>query len=234
MTPQIFKECLDKIPGRVKIDFAGFCEPFLNPDCIEMYSYAYSKGHVIKIFTTLTGMKPSDVKLLERKQPKKILVHLPSSTGNEKIKIDESYLQVLDMLLRSKINMEYHSDGNEVHPEIQKLVNKEVRVCRTINRAGNLETVSGLKTGRIKGRMACSRGLKINVLLPNGDVVLCCNDFGMKHVLGNLLVSDYKHLFSGEEILRVRRGLKDDTMDILCRYCEKFGRKVILGMRFKP
>ena len=33
-----------------------------------------------------------------------------------------------------------------------------------------------------------------HVLLPDGTVILCCMDYGMKHVLGNLLEMDYKDL----------------------------------------
>jgi len=48
----------------------------------------------------------------------------------------------------------------------------------------------------------------------------------MKHVIGNLLRSDYKSLFRSNEFLRVREGLKTDNSDILCRTCssaEPFG-----------
>jgi len=40
----------------------------------------------------------------------------------------------------------------------------------------------------------------------------------MKHVLGNLLSSDYDSLFSGEEFLKITEGLKNSFSDILCRY----------------
>ncbi|MER9007171.1 SPASM domain-containing protein [Mesorhizobium sp. M0862] len=36
-----------------------------------------------------------------------------------------------------------------------------------------------------------------NVLLPNGDVTLCCTDFERRHVLGNLLRDEYADLFEG-------------------------------------
>ena len=45
-------------------------------------------------------------------------------------------------------------------------------------------------------------------------------DFKLKHVLGNLLDSDYTSLFQGEGFSKVKNGLKDDKKDILCRYCE--------------
>lgn len=66
--------------------------------------------------------------------------------------------------------------------------------------------------------IGCAR-LHHNILLPNGDVVLCCTDFGMRHVLGNLLSQDYPSLFQSGEFLKVKRGQKDETLDILCRCC---------------
>jgi hypothetical protein len=64
-----------------------------------------------------------------------------------------------------------------------------------------------------------------NILLPNGDVALCCCDWGLKHVLGNLFVSDYDDLIKSQEFLRLLKGLEDSSLDILCRYCERVNKK---------
>lgn len=62
--------------------------------------------------------------------------------------------------------------------------------------------------------------LNHNVLLPDGTVVLCCNDFGMKHVLGNLLKEDYDSIISSEQMRLVKRGMNlDESLSILCRKC---------------
>ena len=60
-----------------------------------------------------------------------------------------------------------------------------------------------------------------NVLLPNGDVCLCCMDYGMDHVLGNLLHQDYDSLFTGEKFLEVKEKMKAQDSDIMCRVCTK-------------
>jgi hypothetical protein len=70
------------------------------------------------------------------------------------------------------------------------------------------------------GVINCNNALNLNALLPNGDVVLCCVDFSMQHVLGNLLVSDFESLFIGGEFLKVKEGLKAASLNTLCRYCE--------------
>jgi hypothetical protein len=47
-------------------------------------------------------------------------------------------------------------------------------------------------------------------------------DYGLQHVLGNLLTSDYEDLFLSKEFLKIKSGQKDDALDILCRHCDGF------------
>jgi len=59
------------------------------------------------------------------------------------------------------------------------------------SRAGNLYEEK--RKDNING---CSRGdnFDTNVMLPNGDVVLCCQDYGLKHILGNLFKIRFEDL----------------------------------------
>jgi hypothetical protein len=95
----------------------------------------------------------------------------------------------------------------------------------TMNRANNLVTDFFTPSIRAKGNIHCHRK-RSNVLLPNGDVVLCCNDYGMQHVLGNLLTDTYESLFRGKEFRKVVAGMKDDKSEILCRYCSERCMKI--------
>ena len=60
-----FKLSLDKIPKEVRITFAGFTEPWLNPKCTDMVLYAHEKGHPISIFTTGIGMTLDDLEKIK-------------------------------------------------------------------------------------------------------------------------------------------------------------------------
>ena len=40
----------------------------------------------------------------------------------------------------------------------------------------------------------CVEHLYHNVLLPNGDVSLCCMDYGLDHVIGNLNTQSYEQV----------------------------------------
>lgn len=231
MTFDVFKKCLEKIPKDVTIDFGGMCEPWLNPKTTEMISHAHEKGHIIGIFTTLVGMKLHDIDLLEsinrERNLESFTIHLPSMGNNEKIEINESYLNLLEKLLKTNMRKCFKFQGAHLHPKL-KLFTKDmgtiVLQSQPHTRALNVSISAKRPPKKRRYRMDCKNNLKHNVLLPNGDVVLCCMDYGMKHILGNLLSSDYNSLFLSKEFLLVKEGLKNDSLDILCRYCEEFAR----------
>ena len=85
------------------------------------------------------------------------------------------------------------------------------------------------KFGRRKPRNATaikeSRPMIAEILATgddNGDVILCCMDYSQEYILGNLLTSDYNSLFRGKVYADVKKGLRDKSSDIICRYCERY------------
>ena len=57
-------------------------------------------------------------------------------------------------------------------------------------------------------------------MLPDGRVLLCCMDYGMKHVLGNLTEQSYEEIMNGKEIDKIKAAINgDESIDILCRGC---------------
>jgi radical SAM protein with 4Fe4S-binding SPASM domain len=188
-----------------------------------MVLHAHSQGHKIRVFTTLVGMRPKDVRRLGAVPFDVFTVHLASEPGLQNISVDKKYLHVLEMLNERKVPTDYVYYGDALHPEIAAIVNDEARKETLCSRAGNLKHIDSLGNfPRRRGRIGCLRQLRQNVLLPNGDVVLCCMDYGMKHHLGNLVTDAYADLFDSHEFQRVRTGMEDPTIDILCRACDLF------------
>ena len=74
-------------------------------------------------------------------------------------------------------------------------------------------------TRAIFANLKRARGDPQNVLLPNGDVALCCMDWSAKYVLGNLKHDRFEDLYRSETFRHVLRGLKDPSVDLLCRTC---------------
>lgn len=224
MTFSTFKECLAKVPADVDIHFSGMCEPWLNPECTRMVRYAGQAGYRLNIFTSLVGMNVSDVEVLAGLSLGAFVVHLPSSQGYEKIAIDDQYVATLRRLDRSGMVTAWICHSTTVHPSVRPIVGGKIRYFPLITRAGNIRVVKGKRPEKHPGPIRCARNLRQNVLLPNGEVLLCCMDYGMKHILGNLKENDYLSLFASKEFLGVQRGLDDPSLDVLCRRCDYFAR----------
>jgi MoaA/NifB/PqqE/SkfB family radical SAM enzyme len=225
---EVFQEFLMKIPPNVRICFSGMCEPWANPECTKMVLHSHESGHRVSVFTTLTGMTPADVQQVKELPFDTFVVHLPSNEGYEQITVDDSYLEVLRCLSDSSIVTQWLCLGETVHPVVERLLHTDIDREQLFTRAGNIKIKNRSIPGRKKGRIRCERNLRQNVLLPSGDVLLCCMDYGMKHILGNLKEQDYESLFESNEFLLVQRGQVDASHDILCRYCDCFVRDVDL------
>src|SRR5262249_31759943 len=62
-----------------------------------------------------------------------------------------------------------------------------------------------------------------NVCLPNGDVVLCCMDYSLKHKLGNLLEQDYYDMYAGPGLahLLAKNMVPRSSRESLCKTCDR-------------
>ena len=214
-----FVKCIDKIPEKVIISFSGFVEPFLNPECSKMIVYAFLKGHKIKLFTSLMGMSMQDLMLIKKIPFKNLTIHIPENHNLTNIKVTEEYKKKLK-LIEEFNNVDYVVLDGDVSKELN-LDSINVRKVKSITRGESPE--------KNKGKLFCSNELKHNVLLPNGDVVLCCMDYGLQHKLGNLLKDNYEDLFLGEEMIKVTGGLLNEDSEILCRYCVSAKKKTFFN-----
>ena len=230
MTFETFKACVDKLSKSVGIHFSGMCEPWSNPQCTRMVLYAHQAGHGVCVFTTGSGMSLADLEAIKEVPFQLFEMHLPDKDGVMRFDVTPGYLEVLRAISASGMrNVRFGAFG-DIHPLVREALRDQIIKQKVIHsRSGNL---SGVKTKRLKGAISCEKGLNCNVLLPNGDVIACCNDYGMKHVLGNLRSQTYEALFQGEEVARIKRGFLDPSVDIRCRYCH-FAVKHGLGDRIR-
>jgi len=225
----LFKKCIDKLPKDVAfINFSGFSEAWLNPECTRMIQYAHKKGFRINVFTTAIGLKLKEIDNIKKIPFNKFDLHLPDNKGLTKIKVDNQYLNVIHKIIKSNIkNIVYtfkkdHPSIN-IHPEIKSLLDKyNIKYFESglTTRAGNIKIRDKTRIKKIKGQLPRCHLFDCNMLLPNGDVALCPMDWSLKHILGNLIDSDYASLFKGKEFSKIEKGLKDEALDILCRYCD--------------
>jgi len=155
LTLENFKKAMANVPPAVQVTFAGFSEPFQNPEAADMMVYAHETGHRVALYTTTVCMRDSDV---------------------EKIKdIPFVWVRVHD-IGQPKKDLSFVDDWSPA-----PLPN---------NRANQLDTMP--KTPEKKLGYCCqSRDFHFNVMMPNGDVFMCCSDWALKYKLGNLFETNY-------------------------------------------
>lgn len=222
----VFKRCIDKLPQDVVICFAGMSEPWLNPECGEMLSYVVQKGFKIEMYTTLVGMKESDLEIIENVDFSEFVVHLPDEDNNSKIKVDDNYCNLLKKLVELNTKKKFitsYSYHGTLNKRISRLLGGEkVNSTELNDRAGNMEVDNVVAKKQKCGAITCMRSnnrLDNNVLLPDGTVILCCMDYALKHILGNLQNDSYKNILNSKESMRIREGLQNESINILCRKC---------------
>ena len=200
-----FKIAIDKLPNESIIIFSGFSEPFLNDQCTKMILYAHHKKHPISLFTTTTGMTQDDLNKIKNipfsQYPHGgFVLHLADNEGFAKITVDDKYLSLLESIKKSNISNLMLRTMGSLHDDVKNIFQSDTVKKQQMNsRAGNLSNSDKTllqNSKNLEGIVLCSRDEYIynNVMLPNGDVVLCCQDFGLKHVLGNIIHEGFQEL----------------------------------------
>lgn len=217
-----FKRFLSKVPKDVRIDFSGMVEPWLNKDCTKMLLYAYKNGYKkIAVFTTAVGMSVKDIEMIKSIPFDVFRVHLADGDDNTKIQITDEYINVVKKIFESNIsNIEFMTMGR-LNKKLKKIIPSSfIRKERMMVRGGNNKFMKSISN---KGSITCrfTQWPQRYVLLPNGDVLLCCMDYGLENVLGNLLVDKYDDLKRSEVFTNVLlRQWNSKFGDVICRHCE--------------
>ena len=238
-----FKLIIGKIPHYVRIDFSGMAEPWANPDTTAMLAHALERGFNVCVYTTLYGIGAEEsekiVALLTKyaKQVEVLCLHLPDQNKNMRgFRYSEEYGKVLAAfinlgnsgLLRRFETMTMDKSGS-IHPQLRGLVST-LQSWAGHTRAGTLDTTEiGTQpveaTPRHASPVTCgfTPFYDHNVLLPNGDVVICCMDYSLKHKIGNLIDGDYFSLFgsSGMGELHVENTKPGFSERSICKSCSR-------------
>ena len=225
-----YEHLIRKVPKEVRITFAGFTEPFLNKHCADMIVMAHELGHPVSVFTTGVGMSVEDVNKIKdipfAGNPNGgFTLHLPDQDRIAKHPLNKNYRETILRLAEVQNEIKEFSTmvmGWVIHDFVSDAFPNSI-IPEFYNRAGNLnrEFVSKPELNALRERIihadvkrkgqtcGCDEDLYHNVLLPNGDVSLCCMDYGLNHILGNLYTQNY------DDIVPVH-----NTCFNLCRYCE--------------
>lgn len=227
MSFETFQKCIDKTPTDTRIDFSGMAEPWLNKDCTKMVQYAAEKGHPIAVYTTLIGMTEEDFSILKTIPMEQFVLHIPDDKSNSHIEVTQEYISLLEEAIHATRSGEPIVTGYSchagIHPQIINKIPKDGKLIQELyDRAGNVKEDEWVKPVHRSGQIVCINcGTEVNhnVLLPDGRVVLCCMDYGLQHILGNLLTESWEEIHNGPEAKTVKSGFLDEGKNTLCRAC---------------
>jgi hypothetical protein len=237
MQPRDLVTVLSKLPKDTRIDFSGMSEPWANPHCTEMLETVLFMGFNIAIYSTLYGMTDPErvCKVLEDhpNQVDVIMLHLPDANGNMKgWKNSEEWQHAAAVMSHTNVPcgvgaMTMDSSGL-VHPELQSMIGRlpgwqghtRADSLDTEQVAGQAISITPMNTFSLTCRS--TPFYDRNVLLPNGDVVLCCMDYNLKHIIGNLLTQTYEEIFQGKPLLDLIEMNEEPKFSkcSICKSCE--------------
>jgi hypothetical protein len=225
LTFENFKKVLPKVAKNTVIGFCGMSEPFLNRDCAKMIRYAYDNGYKIMLATTLELMTDDDYELIRGIEFTDIYIHLPDIEMKSNFRADTNYKLKLKKVCNT-MKVTFFSCHGELDREIKGILPKSIPLsAKMVNRAGNLkyqEFNDITKNGRILCLGIARGGIPaspIHMLLPNGYLTICCNDYGLKHIFGNLFIQEPETIFDSKEFKNYMYGFYDEKIDMLCRSC---------------
>lgn len=230
MTISDFQKILENTPDNCTINFAGLTEPFLHPECIKMLELACHTGRAVLLFSTFVGASDEDVERVLKMPIQAVTVHCADKMGYSNITADKHYYDRMRKILAAR-----KSDGESwVTGMIAQTEPTEemLNLCKGLHeikyslhdRAGVYDdkNLSRLKKPHT-GKFECSLGgpqCNSHVVLPDGTVILCNQDFRMEHVLGNIYESSFDELQNGAVMQKVFKGMAgDSSIPLVCRHC---------------
>ena len=229
LTFENFKQAICKIPTTTRIHFTGFSEPFFNKDCFKMAEFSRARGNYIKISTTLYKASPQNISTITTGLYDEIILHLPVDDQAMHLRMDDVYLQNIETCTKSLRPIDaIVFFGNKPHSLIKKhLLDKtKARVIflkqdnRNWNsRAGHLNYGPINHTNHNKIKCSLNK-IEQNVMLPNGDIYLCCMDWGLDHKIGNLFTDTYEDIINSSSYKNILLSLSNNKSGTLCWRCD--------------
>ena len=238
LSPADFSKMLEHIPRSLEICFAGFSEPFENPDAITMVRLAAEAGHDVSVYTTLRGLSMTDIQNISDIPFTDFIVHLPDEDGLMSLKPDKDYLEKLDFLQTLNINRLSFMCIGKLSSVVRSHIQGEIQELVPTTRSGNVECqncgdLDFLETPEIDYPIICNRRFlarghkflspcytEFMNALPNGDVVLCCMDYGLEQIVGNILTTPYSEIFRSDAMNHIQRVMEGkEPGKIICHRC---------------
>lgn len=196
-----FAVILQGIDSDIDIHFSGFCEPFLNKECADMINLCIDTGHNLKVFTRLKHLTDNDYAVLNLLPSYSIHVHC-----------DQNYNGYEFNKLKKPQNLIIVGEEIVIGGLREWVITKQPIITRAGN-IGTTDTYSGYVATKCIGNRQNQW-----VVLPNGNAVICCMDYSLTTIIGNLKENSLYDLKRSEKYIKFCNELKDGK-NMLCNKC---------------
>ena len=197
LTLKNFKKYIETIPSDIDFHFTGYVEPFDCPECDELLLLSHQEGHKIQINTTLEGLTYD--KYVIKSNPQNLGLHSHGGT----------HCQALEIL------KELNVDGLLPHSGSSPTSTRSQNVEKVLDPKSAPYKVQKSKIPapwNIRGK--CSR-IYQPVLTPDGRLGLCCQDYGLDEVAGNLSRQTWDEYRESEKFKELEKNGAE-----MCDYCD--------------
>lgn len=198
MTLDDFRIILSHInPTKTQLHFSGFSEAFLTEEAEDMMIESYRRGFSVVLYTTLEGLTDEKIEKLSKSGIvfSHVDFHEYKGNGFNLEKFESVKKKFVDSIKSKSFNTTMITDP--------------------VSRSGNNWDVAK-KLGPIK---CMTNRYFSNVVLPNGDLYLCCNDWSLKHWIGNIYEGHYDSFMKNRLDVISKCVINDG--DVICRKCEQ-------------
>jgi Radical SAM superfamily/Iron-sulfur cluster-binding domain len=238
----IVEQLIPYRPTLQSVFLQSYNEPTLDRRFVDQCRTLFSAGLPVAVLSNGSGFTPAKTDTLAAEGPLRYLCINLSTLDRERYQRDrgEDHLPVVlrnvdymkDIPVAEQMRIVVLGTGDDHHAHDFEAIREryagslfEVEQHVVMDRAGWLDI--GLKASDRERKMAgCdnvgSRPLQHMHITPHGKVVLCCEDYDEKYVVGDLHTSTIAEVLEGDELAKLRRwiyGIEEAPDDFMCRDC---------------
>jgi organic radical activating enzyme len=249
LSKMVFQSAMKNVDTNTLIKWTGFTEPLDSKNFPFFCEYLKNNSYRQSISTTLKGTTKSvrwfvdNIALFSA-----VTLHLPDSDGLMKCKVDGEYINNLYKVLevRKNKNLQVFLIGKSFQSDVLKVIENCIRdgilnkknityakVLNTRNLSIDAEStgltniqfrdkISDTKKQKKDSYYCAYRRLNQGVLLPNGRVTLCCQDYKLEYILGDLKNEKLDDLYNKIQTSEIDNNLFLSGDFYPCTKCEHY------------
>jgi len=233
LTAKNLEKYLKNIPDSMPISFAGFSEPLAAKEILKICSVLDEQKRTVYVNTTLFNVRQDTVNnIFSNHAFEFVQIHIPDKNNWTKIKNDIDYKRKIATVISNidtrKTTLVFTCLG-DVPEDLYNFINRfNIKHYENFgaefiqDRNGYVDDFFISERLHHKGEIICAKTqneFTFNVLLPDGSLCLCCMDYGLENIIGNLNENTYEEILNSDKMLQIKEKMKEEDNDLCCRRC---------------